>query len=249
MMSDVGQPAPSPAAPETEVGRDASLIRVDRVSKTFDPRDGALLTDISFEISAGETLAFTGKSGSGKSTLLSIAGGFLQPDQGAVTYDLPSIGARQSLNDRMRARFIGMVFQYSHLVPTLSAAENVEIPMIGQGIARHAREARARDLLHQVGLAQQADRKPAQLSGGERQRVGVARAFALAPKLILADEPTGSLDRAAADAITEVLLSITQRHNGALIVVTHDLALAHRMDRRMELRDGRLFEAELGATP
>ncbi len=223
---------------------DPPVLSASGVGITFDKRDGPLLIDVSFDLFPGETIAVTGASGSGKTTLLSIVGGLLSADRGVVTYNTPDEGARHELSDRTRAGFIGMVFQSPHLIPTLSAVENVEVPMIGQGLPRGTREARAMQLLDQVGLSGVAGRMPAQLSGGERQRVGVARAFALFPKVILADEPTGNLDRATAETIACVLLDMTRDHCGALMVVTHDLALAARMDRQLDLHDGRLWAAD-----
>jgi len=196
------------------------------------------------QVRAGETLAVVGPSGCGKSTLLNCIGGLELPDSGAVLIDGRDIahlddGARA----RLRAETIGMVFQDHHLLPQLSAVENVLLPTLalrGGGMTRAEALERALALLAQVQLADKRDRRPGELSGGERQRVAVARALINRPRLLLADEPTGALDRAMAEQLADLLLALNREHRTALVLVTHAEALAKRMARMVTLVGGRL---------
>ncbi len=202
-----------------------------------------VIRDVSFEMRRGEALAIMGPSGSGKSTLLYIIGALESPTRGTVT-----VGARNpfELAEAELAAFrnqqVGFVFQEHHLLPQCSALENVLIPTIAPGAVEtgSAAEQRARRLLDRVGLTDRADHRPAELSGGERQRVAIARALINRAPLILADEPTGNLDRHTAASVADLLLDLHHEENTILITVTHSGELAQRFPRRAELLDGRL---------
>jgi putative ABC transport system ATP-binding protein len=198
-----------------------------------------VLDGVDLDVARGECVAITGPSGSGKSTLLGLIAGLDAPTSGTVQVDgveLTRLG-EDALAHFRRDR-IGFVFQSFHLIPTLTAAENVAIPLELAGV-REAR-ARAAVLLDDVGLAPRAHHYPSQLSGGEQQRVALARAVARAPGLVLADEPTGNLDSATGGAIIELLLRLNRERGSTLLLVTHDAALAAQADRQIALRDGRV---------
>ncbi len=220
-----------------------SGLIVDTIAKQFPTRTEPLivLRDASFRLSAGDNIAILGPSGSGKSTLLHILGTLDRPTSGSVTLD----GENPfTLDDRQLARFrnrhIGFVFQDHHLLPQLSAQENVLVPTVADGRPDTSLVQRARDLLQRVGLGDRLDHRPAELSGGERQRVGVARALIHQPKLLLADEPTGNLDRTSAASVGRLLVELQQQENAMLIVVTHSSELATLLQQRYELVDGTL---------
>jgi putative ABC transport system ATP-binding protein len=198
-----------------------------------------ILDGLSFDVSDGEFVAVTGPSGSGKSTLLGLMAGLDQPTAGSIVVDGVDVTA---LDEDALARFrrdtIGYVFQSFHLIPTLTAAENVAIPLELAGTTRALAEARR--LLDLVGLGARTHHYPAQLSGGEQQRVALARAVALSPRVLLADEPTGNLDSATGDQIIELLLRLKRDGGATLVMVTHDLAVARHADREIVLRDGRI---------
>jgi lipoprotein-releasing system ATP-binding protein len=217
------------------------------VGKSFATGEGRppveVLRDVSFEMGAGEGLAITGPSGSGKSTLLHLIGALDAPTTGRIEIDGREI-YRLPERDlaRFRNRTIGFVFQDPYLLPQYSVIENVLIPVTA--FARSTKDAlpRARRLIERVGLAARADHRPAELSGGERQRAAVARALIQQPHLLLCDEPTGSLDAAAADAVADLLFELHHESGALLIVVTHSEELAGRFPRRLRLREGRCFE-------
>ena len=223
----------------------ADLV-VSHIAKEYATRDEPLrvLRDISVELSVGENVAILGPSGSGKSTLLHIMGTLDAPTSGDVTLrgenpfqlDEPRLA-------RFRNENIGFIFQDHHLLPQLSVLENVLIPTVASGGATSEQMARARNLIDRVGLSPRMDHRPAELSGGERQRVAVARALVQSPILLLADEPTGSLDRTNANAIGTLLLELQKQEQTLMVVVTHSMELANLMGRRLELDDGRLIEA------
>jgi putative ABC transport system ATP-binding protein len=202
-----------------------------------------VLTDVSLDVPAGQFLAIAGPSGSGKSTLLGLIAGLDQPTAGRIEVAGVEITA---LDDDRLARFrrdhVGYVFQSFHLLPTLTAQENVAVPLELTGEAGAA--ARAAALLAEVGLAERAHHYPVQLSGGEQQRVAVARAMARRPALLLADEPTGNLDSATGKQIIELLVGLNRRLGSTLVLVTHDTALAAHADRVVTLRDGRIVSDE-----
>jgi lipoprotein-releasing system ATP-binding protein len=219
---------------------------VDNVSKEYPTRAEPLvvLRGASLSLSRGENVAIVGPSGSGKSTLLHIVGTLDAPTSGTVTlegenpfqFDEPHLA-------RFRNHNIGFVFQEHHLLPQLSVLENTLIPAIADGGPNDATVSRARELLQRVGLGERLEHRPAELSGGERQRVAVARALLCQPALLLADEPTGSLDRTNATAVSKLLLDLQRQENTMLIVVTHSLELAGMLQRRLELDNGALKEA------
>jgi putative ABC transport system ATP-binding protein len=202
-----------------------------------------VLTDVSLDVPAGQFLAIAGPSGSGKSTLLGLIAGLDQPTAGQIEVAGVDVTA---LDEDGLARFrrdhVGYVFQSFHLLPTLTAQENVAVPLELAGEAGAA--ARAAALLAEVGLAERAHHYPVQLSGGEQQRVAVARAMARRPALLLADEPTGNLDSATGKQIIELLVAMNRRLGSTLVLVTHDAALAAHADRVVTLRDGRIVSDE-----
>jgi lipoprotein-releasing system ATP-binding protein len=225
------------------------MLNVSHVSKSYPTPRGELsiLADVSLSLDRGDAVAIMGPSGSGKSTLLYILGALEPPTSGTVALDGRDPYA---LNERQQAAFrnrhIGFVFQDHSLLPQCSVLENVLTPTLAAtdrdgGAADD--EARARDLLRQVGLAERLDHRPGELSGGEKQRAAVARALIRNPTLLLCDEPTGNLDRAAADAVASLLLDLHAAERTILVVVTHSAALAERFPRRYEMGDGRLIPA------
>jgi len=222
-----------------------AVIRCSGVGKTF-TETGASLTlfeDLDLAIPAGERLAIMGRSGAGKSTLLHLIGGLDLPTAGAIHV----AGEQMSRLDEagrgaLRNRALGFVYQFHHLLPEFTALENVALPrLIGGTPVREARD-RAADLLARMGLAGRLQHKPGELSGGERQRVAVARALANSPACVLADEPTGNLDKEAARQVLDLMLELNARAGATLVVVTHDAQLAARMQRVLVLADGRLEE-------
>ena len=199
-----------------------------------------ILDGITLEVQTGEMCAVTGPSGSGKSTLLGLIAGLDRPSAGSI--EVAGVEITRLSEDalaRFRGRTLGYVFQSFHLIPTLTAAENVAVPLELAGVAGALGRARAR--LDEVGLADRAHHYPVQLSGGEQQRVALARAVALDPPLLLADEPTGNLDSATGGQIIELLLGWRRARGATLVLVTHDEALARHADRVIRLRDGRIL--------
>jgi putative ABC transport system ATP-binding protein len=220
------------------------MIEVKNLIKQFKSGDitVAATADVSFTVPDGQFVSIVGRSGSGKSTLLSLLGGLDKPTSGSIVVgdkDVTKMPDRQLI--AYRGRTIGFVFQNYNLVPSLSALENVMLPMEFAGLAKDARIKRATDLLTQVGFEDdQMKRKPAKLSGGQQQRVAIARALANRPKLILADEPTGNLDSATGKIIFDLLHELSRTENTTIIVVTHDLDIAGKTDRIFKLEDGKL---------
>jgi putative ABC transport system ATP-binding protein len=206
-------------------------------------RPVTILDGVSLDVAAGEVVAVTGPSGSGKSTLLGLIAGLDTPSGGEITVDgvdVTRLG--EAALARFRRRTIGIVFQSYHLIPTLTAAENVAVPLeLADTPAPLPTAAR---LLDEVGLGERAHHYPAQLSGGEQQRVAIARAVALSPPLLLADEPTGNLDSATGGAIVELLLALNRERGSTLLLITHDPALAARAGRAVALRDGRVVNGQ-----
>jgi len=213
-------------------------VVVDRISKAFDGGRIRALNEASLELEAGEFVSLTGPSGSGKSTLLNLIGALDTPDSGAIAVDGTLLDGGDAAD--YRAATVGFVFQFHNLIPTLTALENVQVPMLGQGRARGERVRRAGELLAEVGLTPRAGSFPATLSGGERQRVALARALANEPRLLLADEPTGALDSATSDQVLELLERIRDLRGMTVLLVTNDEAVAERAVRTLHLRDGRV---------
>ena len=224
------------------------LIKVKKSYQTpLEGQDICVLKDITLKVSEGESIAVVGPSGCGKSTLLNIIGALDKPSSGRVLFDDSDLGR---LDDKglaeIRNKNIGFVFQLHHLLPQCTVLENVLIPSLvaGKRNSRKTVEERAVSLLERVGLKDWLYYRPGELSGGQRQRVAVARALINKPKLLLADEPTGSLDRAASENIAELLVEINQSEKVTLIVVSHSSKLAERMGTVMELDNGELLKRE-----
>jgi putative ABC transport system ATP-binding protein len=208
------------------------------------------LDSVDFSIRRGEFIALVGPSGSGKSTLLNLVGALDQPTAGEILVDGLSLGrAPEPQRVQHRQRRVGFIFQSFNLLPTLTAVENVETPMMLANVDRKERRPRAMNLLQSVGLTQRAAHKPNQLSGGEKQRVAIARALANKPSLLLADEPTGNLDSRAGEAILDMLCAILRERSLTMILVTHDAQVAARADRTIHLRDGRIQHIETRTAP
>ena len=218
------------------------LVETRNLSKIYgNGAEVVALDGVSISIARGEFLAVMGPSGSGKSTLLNMLGALDRPTGGQVFVDGRDLAQVKDL-DRFRARTVGFVFQLHNLLPTLSALENVEVPMRGQpGSAREHRQ-RSEHLVELVGLADRMHHLPGQLSGGQRQRVAVARALANEPALILADEPTGSLDTQAGDEIMALLGDLNQSQGATIIIVTHDRHVAQETRRILAMQDGRIVD-------
>ena len=218
------------------------IVSASHVSRVFRMPAGpvAAVRDVSLDIAAGEHIAVRGPSGCGKSTLLHMLGCVDTPSGGTLLFEDHDV-ARLSDRERslLRLRSIGFVFQRFFLLPMLSAAENVELPMSEAGMATAERRQRARELLDYVGLSARADHRPSQLSGGEMQRVAIARALANRPRLLLADEPTGELDQTTGEHVA-ALLDRVNADGTAMVIVTHDHALASRARRVLTMRDGRI---------
>ncbi|MBJ3815465.1 lipoprotein-releasing ABC transporter ATP-binding protein LolD [Shimwellia pseudoproteus] len=219
------------------------LLQCDNLCKRY--QEGSVQTDVlhdvSFTINSGEMMAIVGSSGSGKSTLLHLLGGLDTPTSGDVIFNGKSLSQMSSsAKADLRNRELGFIYQFHHLLPDFSALENVAMPlMIGRQKGPQM-EKTAMDMLAAVGLDHRSKHRPSELSGGERQRVAIARALVNNPRLVLADEPTGNLDARNADSIFELLGELNRQQGTAFLVVTHDLSLARRMSRQLEMRDGRL---------
>jgi putative ABC transport system ATP-binding protein len=218
------------------------IIDAAHVTREFAMPAGTVtaVRDVSLQIHQGDYMAVRGPSGCGKSTLLHMLGCVDAPTSGTLTFDTRDI-ARLSDNERslLRLRQIGFVFQRFFLLPMLTAAENIELPLSEAGVGKRERQSRTRELLDYVGLAARAEHRPSQLSGGEMQRVAIARALANRPRLLLADEPTGELDAATGGQIA-MLLDRVNQDGTALVIVTHDADLASRSHRVLMMRDGRI---------
>ena len=230
------QPLPSAGSVDDAHARGAR-IDVERVSRRFGAVEA--LREVSLHVLPGELVAITGRSGSGKSTLLNLIGGLDRPSEGRVLIDGVDVATGRR-DERARRELVGFVFQQHLLLSELSARMNVEVPLIGAGVAARERRRRALELLEEVGLADRAEHRPAMLSGGERQRVAVARALANDPRLLLADEPTGALDSASSERIVELLVTLRARRGMTVVIVSYDNAVYAHADRTMTILDGRL---------
>ena len=219
----------------------SSPLALRDIKRTFVQGDRRLevLRGVSLDLQAGEIVALVGQSGSGKSTMLHIAGLLERPDGGDVVVDGKGAdGLGDPQRTVLRRKFLGFVYQYHHLLPEFSALENVMLPQMLNGLSRKEARRRAVDLLAMVQLKDRADHRPGRLSGGEQQRVAIARAVANAPRVLLADEPTGNLDAQTADAVFRQLLALVRETGMAALIATHNPDLAGRMDRTVHLRDG-----------
>jgi ABC-type lipoprotein export system ATPase subunit len=219
------------------------LLSLQGVERVFDGGRVVALAGVDLDVRAGEFVAIVGPSGCGKSTLLHLLGALDEPDAGEARFGgerLDGTAARS----RFRARSVGFVFQSFHLLPTLTALENVQIPMFEMPWARRERQRRAEELLRDVGLEGRFHHLPSELSGGERQRVAAARSLANQPQVILADEPTGNLDSASAALVLELLARIHRDRDTALVVATHDHSIARHAERIVSMRDGRIISDE-----
>ena len=233
VMADSAAGESKPAAP---------ILDVVNVSRTYD--DGAVqaLSDVSLTIQRGEYLAIMGPSGSGKSTLLNLLGALDYATSGDVIFEGQSLSSLRDL-DRFRAATLGFVFQSFYLLPTLTAVENVQIPMFESSLGRRERAAKAAELLTLVGMSHRANHLPPKLSVGERQRVAIARALANDPKLLLADEPTGNLDTPSGAVVLDLFDRLHRERGLTLVVITHDPQVAARAERTIWIRDGRVQPA------
>ncbi len=230
-MNDAGRPATG------------MVLEARGIARAFrqGPKRIEVLRDVSLQVPAGSSIAIVGASGAGKSTLLHIMGGLDRPDSGEV---LIGGQAMWEMDERQRGDLrnqrLGFVYQFHHLLPEFTALENVAMPLLIRGDTAAAARQTASEILGKVGLGQRLDHKPGELSGGERQRAAVARALAGKPSCILGDEPTGNLDERTADQVYGLLVELNRELGTSLVLVTHDLGLATRMDQRFELRAGSL---------
>ncbi|MCY4324490.1 MAG: ABC transporter ATP-binding protein [Betaproteobacteria bacterium] len=226
--------------------KDAPVLVATGIAKSYPGAGGGeVLADVNLSLSGGDSLAITGASGCGKSTLLHVLGGLIRPDRGQVLLsgnDL--LAASASGQGRLRNRYLGFVYQFHHLLGEFSSLENVAMPLFIGGVAKAEALERAAVLLAQVGLADHSGKPPAALSGGQRQRVAIARALAASPVCILADEPTGNLDRKTASAVVDTLLEQCASNRCALLLATHDSEQAGRLAGIAQLRDGVLEGAD-----
>lgn len=221
------------------------LLQCDNLCKRY--QEGSVQTDVlhnvSFNVGEGEMMAIVGSSGSGKSTLLHLLGGLDTPTSGDVIFSgQPMSKLSSAAKAELRNQKLGFIYQFHHLLPDFTALENVAMPLLIGKKKPSEINARALEMLNAVGLGHRASHRPSELSGGERQRVAIARALVNNPRLVLADEPTGNLDAKNADSIFKLLGELNQSQGTAFLVVTHDLQLAKRMGRQLEMRDGRLTD-------
>jgi ABC-type lipoprotein export system ATPase subunit len=222
-------------------GNPPPVIRCENVQRQYPDGNVVALKEVNFEIARGENVAIMGPSGSGKSTLLNLLGGLDQPSSGAIWVDGVKLETSAQLDD-LRVNKVGFVFQAFHLLPTLTACENVQVPMFEGPLSSAARKKRAVDLLGMVGMGHRMNHLPTMLSAGERQRVAIARSLANEPLMLLADEPTGNLDTATGEAILQLFEQLHAERGMTLVVVTHSPEVGERAHRLIRLRDGQIIE-------
>ncbi len=225
------------------------MLRLSDIRKVYNAgasNEVKVLSGAELELRAGEMVALVAPSGAGKSTLLHMAGLLDTPDSGQVQIagtDMTGLSDRK--RTVARRRDVGFVYQFHHLLPEFTALENIVLPQLANGVARSAAEARATELLDRVGVAERADHRPSAMSGGEQQRVAFCRALANAPKLLLADEPTGNLDPGTSDQVFQALVDLVRGTGLAALIATHNLELAARMDRVVRLHHGQIVETHM----
>ena len=224
------------------------LLSAKNLCKTYN--EGKMVTEVlknvSFDIHSKSLLAIIGSSGSGKSTLLHLLGGLDKPTSGEIIFKSQQLNQlSEKEKAHLRNQEIGFVYQFHHLLPDFSALENVAMPLLISGTKPNDAKKRAMAMLESVNLVKRANHRPSELSGGERQRVAIGRALINNPALVMADEPTGNLDKTTADSIFDLLISLNRDHGTAFLVVTHDLELANKLDNQLIMRDGQLSNRSL----
>jgi putative ABC transport system ATP-binding protein len=228
---------------------DKIVVQVQDLLKVYgDGHKIHALDHVSFAVRKGEFVSVMGPSGSGKSTLLNMLGALDKPTSGQVIINGQDMSKLRDV-DSFRARTVGFVFQLHNLIPTLSSAENVQVPMQGQGLGPFQQRKRAEELLSLVGLRDRMHHVPSQLSGGQRQKVAIARALANQPAILLADEPTGNLDSQSGDEVMSLLEDLHSQHGMTIFVVTHDMSIARRTHRVLVMKDGRIVREDIIGKP
>jgi lipoprotein-releasing system ATP-binding protein len=222
------------------------LLSAKNLYKTY--KEGKMVTEVlkkvSFDIYPQSLLAIIGSSGSGKSTLLHLLGGLDKPTSGEIIFKSQQLNSlSEQEKARLRNQEIGFVYQFHHLLPDFTALENIAMPLLIGGTSPIEAQKRAMAMLESVNLVKRANHRPAELSGGERQRVAIGRALINNPALVMADEPTGNLDKSTADSIFDLLIKLNREHGTAFLVVTHDLALANKLDQQLIMSDGQLSKS------
>ncbi len=227
------------------MNENGNVLHCEQVSRTFRDagRSIAVLDHVGLTVAQGEQVAVVGRSGAGKSTLLHVLGGLGPADSGEIWVDGECMSALNNVRrGRLRNRALGFIYQFHHLLPEFTAVENVAMPLLIRGDRSASARRMAIELLERVGLEPRLGHKPGELSGGERQRVAIARALVTRPRCILADEPTGNLDSHTAETVFELFRELNRQEGTGVVLVTHDMSLAARLDRKLTLSDGRLGE-------
>ena len=221
----------------------AGILHCQQLGMTYTegPNDVEVLRDVNLQIETGERIAIVGASGSGKSTLLHLLGGLDVPTSGSIWIDGKEMsGVSDKERGVIRNQYLGFVYQFHHLLPEFTAVENVAMPLLIRGVKDSSAKAKASDILSDMGLGHRLEHRPVELSGGERQRAAIARALVTEPSVVLADEPTGNLDENTAQTVFEMMLDLNQRIGTALVMVSHDMSLANKMDTVYRLEVGGL---------
>lgn len=227
--------------------RNKTVLSCNKIQKIYrdNNRDIEVLSDISLNIMKGERITIMGSSGSGKTTLLQVMGGLDTVTSGSIEIHGESINkANENQKSDIRNRFLGFIYQFHHLLHEFTAQENVAMPLLIRGKGKELSMIESASILEKVGLSKRLDHRPSEMSGGERQRAAVARALITKPSLILADEPTGNLDRGNGNQVMDLMLNIQKEIQSSIVIVTHDLSIAKTADRILELRDGLLINFE-----